>query len=90
VLSLFVLILAKIPDAINKAKGDATASAGSKAGKLLTQFGGAIKTTSPLSSFAGQKSGWMAKAGKVTDAVGMASSVASLAKGINLTMFKTF
>jgi hypothetical protein len=58
-------------------------------GKLLTQFGGALKTTSLLSSFAGQKSGWMARAGKVTNVVGMAQSVASLAGGIKPTMFKS-
>src|ERR1700712_5049169 len=88
-LSLFVVMHAQIPDALNKAKSDATASAGSKAGKLLTQFAGAIKTTSLLSSFAGQKSGWLAKAGKVTDAVGMAQSVAFLGGGIKPTMFKS-
>ena len=89
VLSLFITAQAQIPDAVTKAKTDATASTASKAGKLLTQFGGAIKTTSLLSSFAGQKSGWMAKAGKVTDAASMASSVASLAGGIKPDMFKT-
>ncbi len=89
VLSLFVIVHAQIPDAITKAKTDATASVGSKAGKLLTQFGSAIKTTSLLSSFAGQKSGWLAKAGKVADAASMASSVASLAGGIKPAMFKS-
>jgi len=89
VLSLFITAQAQIPDAVTKAKTDATASTASKAGKLLTQFGGAIKTTSLLSSFAGQKSGWMAKAGKVADAASMASSVASLAGGIKPDMFKT-
>ncbi|HTE12310.1 MAG TPA: hypothetical protein VK645_15105 [Chitinophagaceae bacterium] len=89
VLSLFITAQAQLPDAVTKAKTDATASTASKAGKLLTQFGGAIKTTSLLSSFAGQKSGWMAKAGKVADAASMASSVASLAGGIKPDMFKT-
>jgi hypothetical protein len=89
VLSLFITAHAQIPDAVTKAKTDATASTASKAGKLLTQFGGAIKTTSLLSSFAGQKSGWMAKAGKVADAASMASSVASLAGGIKPGMFKS-
>lgn len=88
-LSLFVAVHAQIPDAVTKAKADATAATGSKAGKLLTQFGSAIKTTSLLSSFAGQKSGWLAKAGKVADAASMASSVASLAGGIKPEMFKS-
>ena len=92
-LSLFLALLiiatvhAQIPDALTKAKTDATASAGP--GKLLTQFAGALKTTSLLSSFAGEKTGWLAKAGKVSDAVGMAQSVASLAGGIKPDMFKT-
>ncbi|HMC84404.1 MAG TPA: hypothetical protein VKI61_02725 [Chitinophagaceae bacterium] len=88
-LTLFVAVNAQIPDVVTKAKDNATTSASAKAGKLLTQFGGALKTTSLLSSFVPQKCGWMAKAGKVTDAVGMASSVASLAKGIKPDMFRT-
>ena len=83
---LFVAVQAQIPDVVNKA---ASTAAGSGPGKLLTQFGNAIKTTSLLSSFAGQKAGWLAKAGKVTDAIGMAQSVASLAGGIKPSMFKT-
>lgn len=90
-LSLAVLVLlaadAQIPDAVTKAASTTTAAA--NAGKLLTQFAGALKTTSLLSSFAGQKAGWLAKAGKVSDAVGMAQSVASLAGGIKPEMFKT-
>lgn len=89
VLALFVTVHAQIPDAITKAKTDATTSTASKAGQLLTQFAGALKTTSLLSSFAGQKSGWMAKAGKVADAASMASSVATLAGGIKPSMFKS-
>lgn len=81
-LALVVSVNAQLPDAVNKA-------AGSNAGKLLTQFGNALKTTSLLSSFAGQKSGWLAKAGKVADAASMASSVAQLAGGIKPTMFKS-
>jgi hypothetical protein len=88
-LSLIIVVHAQIPDAITKAKTDATTAAGSSAGKLLTQFGSAIKVTSLLSSFAGQKSGWLAKAGKVADAASMASSVATLAGGIKPTMFKS-
>lgn len=88
-LALFLLaaLHAQIPDAVTKAASTTTAAAGP--GKLLTQFAGALKTTSLLSSFAGQKTGWLAKAGKVTDAIGMAQSVASLAGGIKPDMFKT-
>ncbi len=88
-LLLFVAVQAQLPDALTKAKSDVTTAAGSNAGKLLTQFGSAIKTTSLLSSFAGQKSGWLAKAGKVADAASMASSVATLAGGIKPDMFKS-
>ena len=88
----FVLLVAaaahaQLPDVVNKAQSTATAAA--NPGKLLTQFAGALKTTSLLSSFAGQKTGWLAKAGKVTDAIGMAQSVASLAGGIKPDMFKS-
>ncbi len=88
-LALFVLVAvqAQLPDAVTSAKSSVAATAGP--GKLLTQFAGALKTTSLLSSFTGQKSGWMAKASKVTDAVGMAQSVASLAGGIKPEMFKS-
>ena len=89
VLTLFITAQAQIPDAVNKAAAGASGSMIAKGAQLLTQFGGAIKTTSLLSSFAGQKSGWMAKAGKVADAASMASSVASLAGGIKPTMFKS-
>ncbi len=89
VLALAATVHAQIPDAVTKAKAGATTSTVAKAGQLLTQFGGAIKTTSLLSSFAGQKSGWMAKAAKVADAASMASSVATLAGGINPTAFKS-
>jgi len=88
VLPLFIAVNAQIPD-LNKAKADATAATSSSAGKLLTQFGSALNTTSLLSSFAGQKTGWLAKASKVTDAAGMASSVATLAGGIKPSMFKS-
>ena len=84
---VLVTVNAQIPDAVTKAAAGTTAAA--SPGKLLTQFAGAIKTTSLLSSFAGQKTGWLANAGKITDAVGMAQSVASLAGGIKPDMFKS-
>jgi pectin methylesterase-like acyl-CoA thioesterase len=78
---------AQLPDAVDKAKTATTTAA--NPGKLLSQFAGALKTTALLSSFTGQKTGWLAKAGKVSDAVGMAQSVASLAGGIKPEMFKS-
>lgn len=84
---LFAAATAQIPDVVSKAATSASAAAGP--GQLLTQFGNAIKTTSLLSSFAGKKSGWLATAAKVTDAAGMAQSVASLAGGIKPSMFKS-
>ena len=88
-LVLFIAIStsAQLPDAVSKAKTDAAEAA--NPGKLLTQFAGGLKTTALLSSFTGQKTGWLAKAGKVSDAVSMAQSVASLAGGINPSMFKS-
>ena len=74
-------------DQLSKAKTSAAASAGP--GKLLTQLEGAIKPASFLSSFAGEKSSWLGKAGKVTDAIGMAQSVSSLAGFIKPGMFKS-
>lgn len=85
-LVMALLMNAQIPEAVTKAAPAGTAA---NAGKLLTQFGNAIKTTALLSSFAGQKSGWLAKAGKVADAASMASSIASLAGGIKPSMFKS-
>lgn len=84
----FVMTMqAQLPDAVKQ--GVASTTAAASPGKLLTQFASAINTASLVSSFAGQKSGWLAKAGKITDAVGMAQSVASLAGGIKPNMFKS-
>ncbi len=88
VTALFVTAQAQVPD-LNKAKADATAATTSSAGKLLSQFGSAINTSALTTAFAGQKTGWLSKASKVTDAAGMASSVASLAGGIKPSMFKS-
>lgn len=87
-LCLFVLFSAQaqLPD-LSKAKAGAATTAGP--GKLLTQLAGAIKPTSFLSSWAGSKSSWLSKAGKVTDAVGTAQSVASLAGFVKPDMFKS-
>lgn len=86
-IGLVMTMHAQIPDAVKQ--GVASTGAAASPGKLLTQFAGAINTASLVSSFAGQKSGWLAKAGKITDAVGMAQSVASLAGGIKPSMFKS-
>ncbi len=58
-------------------------------GKLLTQFANAVKPASFLSSWTGEKTSWLAKAGKVTDAIGIAQSVSSLAGFIKPDMFKS-
>lgn len=75
---------AQLPD-VNKAKTSTVA----KAGQLLTQFAGALKTTSLTSSWATEKTGWLNKASKVTDALGMVQSISSLAGFIKPDMFKT-
>ncbi|TMI86259.1 MAG: hypothetical protein E6H10_00525 [Bacteroidetes bacterium] len=59
------------------------------AGSLVTQFAKAIKPSSFLSSWTSGKSGWLGKAGKITDAAGMASSISSLAGFIKPGMFKS-
>ena len=76
---------AQLKDVLSKAGSGSTPNAGS----LLTQFAGAIKPTSFLSSWAsGGKSKWLSAAGKVSDAVGMAKSVSSLAGFVKPGMFK--
>jgi hypothetical protein len=79
---------AQLTDVLNKAKTTANAKAAGP-GQLLTQIAGAIKPTSFLSSFAGSKSAWLSKAGKVTDAIGMAQSISSLAGFVKPDMFKS-
>lgn len=59
------------------------------AGSLLSQFAGALKPTSMLSSWAsGGKTSWLSTASKVTDAIGMAKSISSLTSFIKPDMFK--
>src|SRR5882757_3829958 len=56
---------------------------------LLKQFAGALKPTSFLSSWAGGgKTNWLSAASKVSDAVGMASSISYLTSFIKPDMFK--
>lgn len=57
-------------------------------GQLLSQFAGAIKPASFLSSWTAGKSGWLSKAAKVVDATGLAKSVSSLAGFIKPGSFK--
>lgn len=85
-LLLLVTVHAQLPDVISKTKSDLISNA--SPGKLLAQFSQAIKPTSFLSSWTGQKSSWIGKAGKVTDAIGMAQSISSLAGFIKPDMFK--
>jgi hypothetical protein len=69
--------------------GGLTGAKSPSAGSLLKQFAGALKPTSFLSSWAsGGKTNWLSAAGKVTDAVGMASSISSLTSFIKPDMFK--
>ena len=58
------------------------------AGSLLTQFTNAIKPSSFLDSWKGEKGNWLANAGKITQAAGLAKSVGSLAGFIKPGMFK--
>jgi len=74
---------AQLKDVLSKAGGS------SNAGSLLTQFAGALKPTSFLSSWAGGgKTNWLSAAGKVSNAVSMAKSVSSLTSFIKPGMFK--
>ena len=77
---------AQLPD-IGKATQDISSMAGP--GKLLTQFTDAIKPTSFLSSWTGQKSGWLSNAGKISSAVTMAQSISSLVGFLKPGSFKT-
>ena len=58
------------------------------AGSLLTQFTNAIKPSSFLDSWKGEKGNWLSSAGKITEAAGLAKSVGSLAGFIKPGMFK--
>ncbi len=76
--------LAQLPDV----SGAGSALGGKmNIGSLLSQFAGGLKPTSMLSSWAGAKSGWLGKAGKVTDAGGLSSSIGILTKFIKPEMF---
>jgi len=75
---------AQLKDVLSKATGSTP-----NAGSLLTQFAGALKPTSFLSSWAGGgKTNWLSAASKVSDAVSMAKSVSSLTSFIKPSMFK--
>lgn len=90
--SLLLLFVLGLTAATSQAQlKDVLSKAGSKpsAGSLLTQFAGALKPASFLSSWAGGgKTNWLSAAGKVSDAVGMASSISSLTSFIKPDMFK--
>lgn len=88
---LFFLALALTAATSQAQLKDVLSKSGSKPspGSLLTQFAGALKPTSFLSSWAsGGKTNWLSTASKVTDAVGMASSISSLTSFIKPDMFK--
>jgi len=90
--SFFLLLVLGLTAATSQAQlKDVLSKTGSKSspGSLLTQFAGALKPTSFLSSWAsGGKTNWLSTASKVTDAVGMASSISSLTGFIKPDMFK--
>lgn len=74
---------AQLQDVLNKV------GAKVNAGSLLSQFAGALKPGSMLTSWAsGGKSKWLSAASKVTDAIGMAKSISSLTGFIKPGMFK--
>jgi len=75
---------AQLKDVLSKAGGGSSSPS-----SLLTQFAGALKPTSFLSSWAsGGKTNWLSAAGKVSDAISMAKSVSSLTSFIKPSMFK--
>ncbi len=57
-------------------------------GNLIKQFTGAIKPASFLDSWTKGKTGFLADAGKIANAAGLAKSVSSLAGFIKPAMFK--
>jgi hypothetical protein len=76
---------AQLKDVLPKAS-----TAKANIGSLLTQFAGALKPTSLLSSWAsGGKTNWLNTASKVTDAIGVGKSISSLAGFIKPDMFKS-
>jgi hypothetical protein len=76
-------VMAQVPKEI-----PATVPAKVNAGGLLTQFTNAIKPTSFIDSWAGQKGDFLSKAGNVTQAAGLAKGISSLAGFIKPSMFK--
>ena len=59
------------------------------AGALLSQFTKAIKPTSFLDNWGGEKTNFLSSAAKLTSAAGLAKSVGSLASFIKPGMFKS-
>ena len=77
---------AQLPD-LKSATQDVASMA--SPGKLLTQFTDAIKPTAFSSNWAGEKGGWLAKAGKISNAVSMAQSISSLVGFLKPGAFKS-
>jgi hypothetical protein len=88
--SILLFLIMFLAAATSQAQlGGLTGAKPPSAGGLLKQFAGALKPTSFLSSWAsGGKTNWLSTASKVTDAVGMASSISSLTSFIKPDMFK--
>jgi hypothetical protein len=85
---LIMLLVIPIVVTVNAQKIPTVNTGKANVGQLLSQFAGAIKPASFLSSWTAGKSGWLSKAAKVADASGLAGSVSSLAGFIKPGMFK--
>jgi len=87
--SLLLFFVLGLTAATAQAQLGGLTSAKPSPGSLLKQFAGALKPASFLTSWAsGGKTSWLSAAGKVSDAVGMASSISSLTGFIKPDMFK--
>jgi hypothetical protein len=85
VVSAFLLFSISASAQLGKSLGNSTAG---KAGQLLTQFANALKPSSFTDAFKSEKGNWLSKAQKVSDAVGVANSISSLAGFIKPGLFK--
>lgn len=81
--SLFVLLFSS-----SYAQIKLPSTGGGSIGNLVSQFTNAIKPSSFTDKWAGSKGSFLSTAGKVTDAVGVGKSLASLAGFIKPDMFK--
>ena len=71
--------LPKIPDGVSSV---------ANAGKLVSQFTNALKPASFTDAWAGERTGFLGKAQKISNAVSMASTISSLAGFIKPALFR--